>query len=85
MRIIELGDYSMVIMKDSEDRIKVSIGDFYRFCYKNEYKITVEIPNTRHHQMSDDCIYSGGRLILFFKDKVLPEFKLHQKVLLGYM
>ena len=42
MRIVELGDCSMVIMKDSEDPPWRGVGDVYRLAIKYNSRIAVE-------------------------------------------
>ena len=87
MRIVELGDCSMVIMKDSEDPPWVSVGDVYRRAQKQHAKIVVAVPNNVPYgytfQKASDCVYTAGRLILYFDKKVKPDFHLHDKVTLN--
>lgn len=42
MRIVELGDYSMVIMKDSEDLPWMSVGATYRTAEGYRMRIAVD-------------------------------------------
>lgn len=79
MRIVELGDCSMIIMKDSEDSIKFSIGNFYRNVPNNK-EIYVENDTFTACQKSCDSVYTSGRLLLFFENSVDPGFKLHDRV-----
>ncbi len=85
MQIVELDDCSMVIMKDSEDPPWVSVGDIYRKATRKDQKrkIRVYVQTLQDGYMcevSSDYIYTAGRLVLFFKDKIHPEFKLHSIV-----
>ena len=84
MQIVELGDCSMVIMKDSEDPPWVSIGNIYRRAIKYNDTILVDKDDqlTYHYLESSDYIYTAGRLILFFKDTIPDRFQLHDKVFL---
>ena len=84
MRIVELGDNTMVIMKDSDDPPWVSVGDIYRRAFKHNEKILVDSGNqlTFHYLESSDYVYSAGRLVLFFKDNIPSRFQLHDKVFL---
>lgn len=84
MQIVELGDCSMVIMKDSEDPPWVSIGSIYRRAIKYNDTILVDKDDqlTYHYLESSDYIYTAGRLILFFKDAIPNRFQLHDKVFL---
>ena len=84
MQIVELGDCSMVIMKDSEDPPWVSVGDIYRKAVDEEYYIAVETEVNYYSwkpieypafQIANESIYTGGRLILFFGDLVNPYFQ----------
>lgn len=84
MRIVELGDCSMVIMKDSEDPPWVSVGDIYRQAYSNDKRILVDKGDqlTYHYLEAADYVYTAGRLVLFFKDAIPSRFQLHDKVFL---
>ncbi len=88
MRIVELNDYSMVIMKDSQDPSWVNVGDVYRRAFERNVprRIMVCALSPLGDSMSigrmttNECLYSAGRLILLFKDKIKDAFKLHSKV-----
>ena len=89
MQIVELGDNSMVIMKDSEDPFWMSVGDIYRKAKNEEYSMAVGIfqyvngsfeHKHNNFQIASEYIYSAGRLILFFKEAIYPMFHLHDKV-----
>ena len=84
MRIVELGENSMVIMKDSEDPPWVSVGDVYRNASMCDISISVDKGDqpTIQYLESSDYVYTAGRLVLFFKNNIPPEFKLHDKVYL---
>lgn len=73
----------MVIMKDSEDPPWLSVGDNYRFAVKYNRHMMVDKDNqdTFNYLVASECIYSAGRLVLFFKDKIPPRFHLHDKVI----
>jgi hypothetical protein len=80
MQIVEIGDCSMVIMKDSGDPPWMSVGYYYREAKENNHSIVV---STGHHpecMVSDNFIYAGGRLVVFFKDSIKDKFSLHDKV-----
>lgn len=81
MQIVELEDYSMVIMKDSEDPFWASLGMVYRTL--EERKMHFEVvkkgfPDIR--QSPSEAICTAGRMILFFKDAVDKEFHVHDKI-----
>ena len=86
MQIVELGDCSMVIMKDSEDPFYVSIGSIYReaqwcgkpICVRKDYQSKFEGWSGR----ASEAIYTGGRLVLFFKEPIPDSIHLHDKVAL---
>ena len=81
MQIVELGDYSMVIMKDSEDPPWRSLGDIYRKAKKFEDTIIVDTEQlTFNYLRASEYLYTAGRLVLFFKDHIPPRFHLHDKV-----
>ena len=84
MQIVELGDCSMVIMKDSNDPPWVSVGDIYRRASKNNRNILVDLGDqlTVQYLESSDYVYTAGRLVLFFKENIPSRFKLHDKVYL---
>ena len=81
MRIVELSDYSMVIMKDSEDPPWVNVGDAYRKAQESCSNIRVD--NDVYSLRTSDAIYSAGRLVLFFKDDISDKFHLHDRVILS--
>ena len=82
MQIVELGDCSMVIMKDSEDPPWKSVGSIYRFATENRRNIIVDKGDqiTFHYLRSSEAICTAGRLILFFKEPIPSKFQLHDKV-----
>lgn len=84
MRIVELGDYSMVIMKDSDDPPWFSVGEVYRCAQKWGDTIIVEkeqeILKTVVRRAASSSIYTAGRLILFFQDTVIPDFCLNDRI-----
>ena len=82
MRIVELGDCSMAIMKDSEDSYYMSIGAIYRRASAYNMSIIVDKGDwpTINYLETKDYIYSAGRLILFFKETIDSRFHLHDKV-----
>ena len=84
MQIVELGDCSMVIMKDSDDAPWVSVGDIYRTAINYGEHILVDKGDqlTYHYLECSDFVYTAGRLILFFKDSIPERFQLHDKVFL---
>lgn len=91
MRIVELSDYSMVIMKDSEDSYRTSVGEIYRYFKELDIKMKVckvlYSTEDSHYTYSgitqvtvSDFICSGGKLVLFFDDNIKDRFKLHDRV-----
>ncbi len=84
MRIVELGDCSMVIMKDSEDPPWVSVGNIYRKASKYNENIIVDKGNqlTYNYVESSDYVYTAGRLVLFFKEDISKKFSLYDRVFL---
>ena len=85
MRIVELGDCSMVIMKDSDDAPWVSVGNIYRKAVRYKHNILVDKGDqlTVHYLESSDYVYTAGRLVLFFRDSIPEEYQLHDKVFLA--
>ena len=92
MQIVELGDCSMVIMKDSSDAPWETPGYIYRAAKEYDRRIFVQRlvgdgTDPRHYQTvqrSSDSIYTAGRLILFFNEDINPAFQLHDNVHLMY-
>ena len=83
MKIVELSDYSMVIMKDSQDPPWVSVGNVYRAAVKHHDSIIVDVEQvTVNYIKTSDYVYTAGRLVLFFKDKIPSSFHLQDKVVL---
>lgn len=84
MRIVELGENSMVIMKDSDDPPWSSVGDYYRDSTKRCSSILVDKDDqlTHYYLESSEFIYTAGRLILYFKDTIPSRFKVNDKVFL---
>jgi hypothetical protein len=85
MQIVELTDYSMVIMRDSTDPPWVSLGKTYSWAKKHHRGIEVGLLNTDGSGeitsiISSDMICTAGRLVLFFKDKIDSRYKLHSPV-----
>lgn len=84
MQIVELGDCSMVIMKDSEDPPWKGPGNVYREAKYGNKTILVDKGDqlTFHYLESSDFVYTAGRLILFFKEDIPSRFQIHDKVYL---
>ena len=84
MRIVEIGDYSMVIMKDSDDPPWFSVGEVYRWAQTWGDTIIVEkrlgIRKIEVRRAASSSIYTAGRLILFFQDTVVPDFCLNDRI-----
>lgn len=85
MRIVELSDYSMVIMKDSENTFFFSIGDIYRSAKERCFSIAVVKLNEDDSKnmptaVSKDYIYTGGKLILYFDQSIKGLFNLQDRV-----
>jgi len=78
MQIVEIGDCSMVIMKDSGDPPWMSVGNYYREAKENNCSIVVS--TGYYTERVSDFIYAGGRLVVFFKDSIEDKFYLHDKV-----
>lgn len=87
MQIVELGDCSMVIMKDSDDSMRFSVGKLFRRIHE-QLCCNIEVAKAndqRVYQTSSDSIYTAGRLLLFFKEAIRPEFQIHDKVIIYAM
>jgi hypothetical protein len=81
MQIVELGDCSMVIMKDSDDPPWMSVGDIYRKCIKRKGNIHIYQLHAPYDEMTaSEAVYTAGRLVLFFKEAIRPTFWLHEKI-----
>lgn len=80
MRIVELGDYSMTIMKSTEDAPWDNLADIYHTALEKKRGIGVLNPSLFYSDgigimKSSEFIYSGRRLVLFFKDRISENFK----------
>ena len=84
MRIVELGDNSMVVMKDSEDSTWESVGDIYRKAVRLRGTIIIDKEQITYDYLKvSEYVYTAGRLVLFFKEQIPPRFQLHDKVVLS--
>ena len=80
MRIVELSDYTMVIMKDSDDPPWRSVGKI-AYMAEGYGSIIVDVEQiTVNYITASDFVCSAGKLVLFFKDKIPDKFHLHDKV-----
>ena len=84
MEIVELGDCSMAVMQNSDDDCYISLKRLYKEATRCDYPMIVDKGNqiTINYLKSTDFIYSGDRLVLYFKDSIPPRFHLHDKVTL---
>lgn len=82
MQIVEIGDYSMTVMKDSQDAWWWSLGSIYRYAKERDAHIGVHELKSKEAKMymSKEAIYTAGRMILFFEDSIKDAFQLHDKV-----
>ena len=82
MRIVELTEYTMVVMRDSDDPPWISLGDIYREAENYNCKLFVDTGDqlTYSHLSTDKYVYTAGRLILYFEQKIPDGFHLHDKV-----
>lgn len=82
MRIIELSDYSMTVMKDSDDPPWTNIGNLYRQAVDYDDPLFVDVGNqlSMDYISTKEYVYAAGRLILYFKYKIPERFHLHDKV-----
>lgn len=88
MRIVELSDFSMTVMKDSEDRFYKGLGEIQErverygsFITVVKEKQEVEDFHGTIQAEASESVCSGGKMILFFKDK-LEGFKVGDRVFL---
>ena len=85
MRIVDKSDYTITVMKDSEDPYWSSLGQYARnakvinssisICFTHPYA-----PPTVLN--ADDFVCGAGRLILYFGDRVPDSFSVGKKVYL---
>lgn len=82
MRIVELTEYTMVVMRDSDDPPWINLGDIYREAESYNCKLFVDTGDqlTYSHLSTDEYVYTAGRLILYFEQKIPDRFHLHDKV-----
>ena len=87
MKIVELSDYSVIIMKDSEDPFYFSLSGYAVKARKEEYHIGMYKNNAMSPtlmQISNDFVCTAGRLVLLFGDKVKDCFQKGDTVRLFY-
>ena len=72
MQITELGDNSMVIMKDSSDYRNMTVGHYYRKAlqYGDNLCLCVAKADGGDWHRASQMVYTAGRLILFFKKSI---------------
>lgn len=86
MRIIEIADYSMVIMKDSEDPFWLSLSSYAEWKKYNMnlmvYHSDILLPSEQVKDcvISKDYICTAGKLVMYFEDKIPEHFKKEDKV-----
>lgn len=82
MTILEKSDYSMVIVKDSEDPYWISLKSIYDDANQHGKKIIVDVGDqiTYYYMEASEFLYSARSLILFFKDKITDRFHVRDKV-----
>ncbi len=85
MRIVEISDYTMVIMKDSDDPPWYSIGNFGDWPEKYRHMvfhagILSEKEREKDWVISESFLCTGGKLILYFKDPLPDRFHKGDKI-----
>ena len=79
MRVVELGDSSIVVEKGPEDREEFTIGSMFED--KTDPKVMIFVPSTSLMTYRiNDYIYTEDTLIVYFKDSIPPEFELNARV-----
>ena len=86
MTIVQVSDYTMTIMKDSDDPYYFSISSF-REMYEKGCGIQVRVLDEESEEKPDDdwlipesMICTGGRMMLWFNDKIPETFKKGTKI-----
>lgn len=82
MTILELSDYSMIIVKDSEDPYWINLRGIYDYANRCGMKIIVDAGNqiTYKYVIASEFLYSARSLVLFFKEKLDDRFHAGDKV-----
>lgn len=88
MRIVELSDYTMTVMKDSEDHFWFGISKLQSRISDKHFNVAIvleeemdsfpQIPE--HFIVIEDSICTAGRLILYFADKIPEVYKVGSRV-----
>lgn len=88
MRIVELSDYTMTVMKDSEDPFWFGISKLQSRISDKHFNVAVvleeemgsfpQIP--KHFVVPEDSICTAGRLVLYFADKIPKVYKVGSRV-----
>lgn len=84
MRIVEVSDYSVVIMKDSDDHIFSRTGvyaDYINALKHNTINISYINEDGYKEFKIASAINTMGRLIVYTEDKISDELKVGYKVL----
>lgn len=86
MTAIQVSDYTMTIMKDSDDPYYFSISSF-RKSYEEGCGIQVRVLKEESEEYDDEdwlipesMVCTGGRMMLWFNDKIPETFKKGVKI-----
>lgn len=88
MRIVELSDYTMTIMKDSDDPFWFTVSSMHEMAKNKSLNLFITseeigpMPKPHHSAIANDSLSSAGKLLLFSADKIDPSFKIGDKVYL---
>lgn len=86
MRIVEISDYSMTVMKDSDDPPWLNLAQLANIARNMKVCILVPYEDSddewvrTHVTPVNDHVCTAGRLILFFADKIPKEYEKGSKV-----
>lgn len=82
MTIVERSDYTMLIMKDSEDPFWFSISSF-RKKYEEGETVILQLNDSEDEDewfSPESILCTGGRMMLYFKDRIPDDFRIGAKV-----
>lgn len=87
MTIIEVNEYSLIAMKDSEDPWSLSVGYInqkmhHQWNFSHADYIVFNDDNRNDIIHLADSISNRGMLILYFNDKIPESFKVGDKILI---
>lgn len=85
MKVVDLGEYSIVIADDDRNRRYNAVEDVFNFANKYNRRILIDKGDqlTFYYLESSNYLYSGGMLILYFNSRIPTSYKVGDEVCLA--